>query len=125
MPTTEISNQKYKFRFGESADSGIYCKVTVYIRELQYDSGENYYDITYKYKLGADAASKFHHPFYHSGKNLFDDSVGGDILVKNSLSEKLVEYLCMDFADLKKICGRVAPEEYKKSVIQSIALLWD
>jgi hypothetical protein len=100
-----------------------YCDTTIKLKEIQYDEdpNQNYYDISYKHKLSnKNLTTQQAHPFY---KNMEDKS--GEIIKKNSLTEKLVEYLLMDFEELQKHSGKTPAETYKKRIMESISLLWD
>ena len=48
-----------------------------------------------------------------------------DVIVKNSLSEKLIEYLLMDYEELSKYSGHSTYEHFKSVVMMQIILAWD
>lgn len=49
----------------------------------------------------------------------------GNIIYKNTLTEQLIQYLCMSDEDLSLVSGNVHYEDYRLSIIKSIQLLWD
>ena len=57
--------------------------------------------------------------------NLETEHKEGIYVVKNSLTEKIVEYLLMDFSDLKKVSGMTTPQQYKILIIEMLTKLWD
>jgi hypothetical protein len=107
----------------ESEYNQNYCTTRIKVKELKYNNepAEIYYDISYKYRLNNQSlACELTHPFYDNKQDSH-----GEIIKKNSLTEKLVEYLLMNFADLKKETGQTSPLIYKLNVMKSISLLWD
>ena len=99
-----------------------YCKVKITINMENYDDNDWYYIIinfTYSSKK-----SHTYNPFY-GDTELFEDGDDKEIiLVKNSLSEKLVEYILMNLEDISKLSGRRTPQEYKSVVLTQAAIAW-
>ena len=96
-----------------------YCLVKVTVKVISYkDSKCKYYDITYENKY-ANKKSIFLHPLFDT------DSLDGEIIVKNPLTEKLVEFLLMDYKTLEKFSGNSTAQCYKGSIMRMISELWD
>tara|TARA_B100000242_G_C42901636_1_gene418168 strand:+ start:378 stop:692 length:315 start_codon:yes stop_codon:yes gene_type:complete len=47
--------------------------------------------------------------------------VNKDLLVKNELTQKMMDYLLMDDSELCKVTGTITPKDYKKSILLSLA----
>lgn len=110
------------------------CKMTINVEEKIYkhDKGEPHvYYIDYFYEfidvngyIKKNTISYKHPccPFYKfkDAENHYE----GDIVYKNDMIEKMVNYLLMPFDEIKKYSGTTCPKEFKKQVIQSISLFW-
>ena len=97
--------------------------------EKEYDVNKNtnskevYYDITYKHKLSnKKEETLLAHPFYGSENK---ENMEGEIITKNTLTDKLIEYLLMDLNELKKHTGKTTPLDYKRIIMNTITLMWD
>ena len=53
------------------------------------------------------------------------EHIDGDLIVKNSMSEKLIEYLLMGFDELEEFTGNSTPQGYKGNIMRAITYLWD
>jgi len=73
----------------------------------------SYYDITY---MSIDSSKT---PLAH-----LEEHQEGVYVIKNSLTEIMVEYLLMDYEELEKVCGKPS-QIYKISIIEMLAKLWD
>jgi hypothetical protein len=49
----------------------------------------------------------------------------GDTISANEMTEKMVEYLLMDFEELAKYSGNKSALSYKISLMRGITFLWD
>ena len=114
-------------------NSEIFCNTKIKVVEKE-SGGKIIYDIAYEYNcptlLSSDleivSRSKKSFPLFYSKKKLgsiIDEE--GVIVLKNSLTEKLVEYLLMDEDDLQKIIGTHWWMQYKIKVMESLAIFWD
>ena len=56
---------------------------------------------------------------------MLENNCDGEILYKNDLSEKIVEYLLMDDKELKNKTGFGTVWNYKASIMKMITHLWD
>ena len=111
------------FKFHNVFNESIWCKAHVKVTTKNYDNNDwYYYTIDFKYP---DKNSIHANPFKNY-KMFFDNGKNkDDVIVKNSLSEKLIEYLLMDFEELSKYSGNSTPEHYKAAVMMQIMLIWD
>lgn len=118
------------FRFFDIFDNreDVYCDVKIIV--IEKISGDvPIYDITYKYDIPYNSEEHFEkskraHPFFYS-KNITEDDKEGVIVFRNSLTEKLVEYLLMDKEDLEKISGNTWWVQYKIKIMETLAIFWD
>lgn len=104
-----------------------YLQINIIIKELNYNSEGCKYDISLSYLFDEKIAYSSR-TNYIKYLNLFDDDgnyYGGDIIHKNELTEKLVEYLLMTDEELQKYSGRITSDCYRINLIQSINLFWD
>jgi len=105
-----------------------YYNVKIIVKELVYNSGAEYYDISYEYEYIDDpdnVTSRIEtknkcHPFW---PNL--GSASGYIIKKNAMTAYMVIYLLMNYEELAKYSGNVSAQGYKRSIISSLALFWD
>jgi hypothetical protein len=114
--------ERYNANANANANAN-FCMTRVKVKEMQYNENEEeiYYDISYKHKLNNKSQKcEASHPFF---ENMEDRK--GEIIRKNSLTNKLVEYLLMSFEDLQKEIGQTAVLTYKLNIMKSISLLWD
>lgn len=86
------------------------------IKTIKYKEN-NYYLIKYNHSKPSTHIS---HPFYKSDH---EDSCQKHIILKNPLTDKLVEYLNMDFEVLSEYTGLSTPQCYKKKLMNFTASL--
>ena len=48
-----------------------------------------------------------------------------NLIQKNSMTEKLIEYLLMDESELSKFTGVITPKQYKLKILESLSLFAD
>ena len=92
------------------------CRIDINIKHLQYEGGDEYYNITYQY----DSDNKAH-PFYKNNKA----GINGTIVCKNDITKALVDYLLLEDIELAKLTGTTTPMTYRKQIIKSLDLFWD
>jgi len=106
-----------------------YYNIKIIVKEMEYENKKIYFDISYKYKFikSTDVAHfendriLIHaHPF---ANNM--DSADGDIIIKNEMTEKMIDYLLMDDEELLKNTGCSTVQRYRINIMKSITLLWD
>ena len=126
---TEIFNKSQTFRFHpfDSSDKSKWCDVTAIVRLIRYEDSSEYYYISYEYVFSNKNLKEREiddcHPFY--GNPELMEHIEGDLIVKNSMSEKLIEYLLMGFDELEAFTGRSTPQGYKGNIMRAITYLWD
>ena len=124
-----MSNNEVTFRFYpfDSCDKHKWCDVTANVKLIKYDNGTEYYYISYEYVFSDKNLTIGEidecHPFY--GNNDLIEHMEGDVLVKNSLSDKLVEYVLMGFDELSEFTGHSTPQGYKGNIMKAITYFWD
>ena len=108
-----------------------YCEMTVAVKEKRYTNPEDkvMYELSYSYRYIGEAAKLYnpfytHFPTYEDEKNMRPGS-DGEIIVKNGLTERLVQFLLMPCEELAPIIGFTYPEDYKIHILQMISRLWD
>ena len=124
MSDTENTFRFYPF---DSCEKHKWCDVTVNVKLIKYGDDVEYYYISYSYvfsdkRLGKDEIDESH-PFY--GHPEFMEHINGDIIVKNTMSEKIIEYLLMGFDELEEFTGRSTPQGYKGNIMRAITYFWD
>ena len=120
--TKELIGEK-NFEFENNFDSSCKCNALIKVELAKYDNNEWYY-YTFKFTYPNTNSIKAN-PFYCQPL-FFED--GGDkyeVIVKNSLSEKLIEYVLMEYDELSKYSGHSTPQHYKAVVMKQIMLAWD
>ena len=125
----EIFNKSQTFRFlpFDSSDKSKWCDVTTNVKLVRYEDLSEYYYISYEYVFSNKNLKEKEiddcHPFY--GNLELMDHINGDIIVKNSMSEQIIEYLLMGFDELEEFSGRSTPQGYKGNIMRAITYLWD
>lgn len=103
-----------------------YCNLRIAVIEMMYESGQVYYDISYYYTFSDETEkSKRAHPFFYNKKIIESDDINGVIIIKNKMTESMVEYLLMDADKLSKCIGNTWWIQYKIKIMESLNLLWD
>lgn len=119
-----------KNQYSETIDiDHLFCILDIQIKCLTYDSGKQFYDITYNWtyspwdKNGQNPALMLN-PFHNDIQFLTDHSEG-EIIYKNLLTDQLVKFLLLPIEELEQICGSVSPYEYQKSLLKMVSCIWD
>ena len=144
MPTEIISELTKVFKFYDIFDNDErnYCEVTINVKVLKYDNGNQYYDVSYSYsyinetgnteeflKIGSFNVQRSN-PFYYiycrrnDIHNIDGDSLEGVIVVKNSMTDEMIKYLLMEYKEMNNI-GTTWCVQYKVNVMHALALMWD
>jgi len=133
--TQVISTQTKTFKFTDEylLFNSSYYLTTITVKELKYENGQHYWDITYVNKFIPEphssqelnsAFEKDSHPFSGSNiKNFMDYQ--GDIVFKNPMTSIMIEYLLMDYDQLALVSGATTPQRYKKNIMWSLSYFWD
>ena len=96
----------------------INCNLSLEINLKTYDTQKQYYYIDYKWIYN----HIMDHPLYDD-KDFINSHNDGDIVYKNELTSKMIEYLIMDHTSMD--VGNSSPLIYKVQIIKSLSLLWD
>jgi len=81
---------------------------------------QSIYNICYVWEL----TSEDNHPFYKDQSFLVSHN-DGELISKNPLTDKLVEFLVMDNEALRQYSGRESPECYRRNIIKAITHFWE
>ena len=141
--TQIISNITKIFRFYDLFDNQetVWCDVSINVKQLNYQSGQEFYDITYNYVYSNnlhtltsndendenDENDKIYrtNPFYYKNTIITQDMLDGVIIAKNSMTDEMVKYLLMDFEELDKYIGNTWNVQYKANIMFALAFMWD
>ena len=121
-----------------------YCDMKIQVDIKRYTDGREYYDISYSYMYDertciineitndtsmVEMIEKHKtirtNPFYYHKSMIRDDSFLGVIVFKNTLTDKLVEYLLMSDKDLDSVSGNTWSVQYRANIMLTLALMWD
>lgn len=122
-----MQKQNKKFKFFDIFDNQekYFCFVDITVEEKS-SGGQIIYDITYNYEFSEGELSERAHPFFYSkNKNDSPEDLDGVIVVKNSLTEKMIEYLLMSEEELTPLIGNTWWIQYKIKIMQTLANFWD
>ena len=115
-------NQKsFKFTHPYDNNSDLYVTINITVTELFNTKYNKYYYNVYYDNIFSEGESTICHPLYNNYKTHLD----GDIVVKNKITEALVEYLLFDDQELSKYSGSTSVMSYRGAIMRNIANLWD
>lgn len=95
------------------------CQVNISITTKTYDDGKSFYEISYRYTFSTPHPG-YLHPFLEK-----EDSVEGDIIAKNPMTDEMIRHLLMEETELAKVSGHTDPVCYKVSIMRALSHLWD
>ena len=98
------------------------CVLNLSIEIKKYDNGKEYYYLSYLWNY--DNNDIKNHVLFEN-KKFIENSNDGDIILKNKLTDQLINFLIMNNQDLEQISGNSMPLDYKRSIIEAISLFWD
>jgi hypothetical protein len=104
----------------DNMNSNIKCEVKFSVRIEKYDNGNEYYYISYDILNGKINSA---HPFYNN--NSLMEHSEGDIVFKNDITEKIIEYMLLNDEDLSKYTGSTTSNFYRKNLMKTIAMFYD
>ena len=117
------------FEEGTKTVTRITVTLKYYAHEDRYYYYVNYDYTNFKeskeYKESDETDLLYCHPFYGFSKDRIASSKEGVIVVKNSMTETMINYLLMKDEELASQIGRAVPSAYKVNIIQSLDNLWD
>jgi len=94
--------------------------LTIEVDLKTYDDARQFYYIGYTWDKNGDDM----HPFEYDTA-FKTNHIDGEIIAKNELADKLIEFLTMSNSELEKVSGSVFVEDYRVQIMKSIALFWD
>ncbi len=107
------------------------CETKIKVVEKTHDDGKEFYNIMYEHThIEKDERIKCLNIEDIKNPNPFFDTpmiehFGGDIIVKNELTEVLIKFLTMADEELSKKSGNISAGIYRIQIMQSIANFWD
>jgi hypothetical protein len=104
-----------------------YCEVEITVQLRNHGRYEIYYNYSYHGNAGITYNPFWSHPMNRPVEQDTVLSMGheGDIIFKNSLTEKMIEYILMSDEALSEVTGHSMPENYRINVMRMLAMLWD
>jgi len=108
----------FKFTNPFSTLDTSFCMVTITVNEKTVNE-TSYFDITYTHTFHGDEASR---PFVEP---LDDDDKDGVIVVKNAMTQIMVDYLLAEPEELVKVSGHTTAQHYRTLIMKNLAQLWD
>ena len=108
-----------RFRFINEFDSSdnSYCNIIITVIEHLYNDGNTYYEINYEYEYNGLESSKM--------TICPEVTFNGVIILKNKMTEIMVEYLLADPKELSKVSGASTQQCYRTNIILSLDRMWD
>jgi len=108
-----------RFRFINEFDSSdnSYCNIIITVIEHVYNDGDTYYEINYEYEYNG----------LNSSKTTIcpEVTITGVTILKNKMTEIMVEYLLADSKELSKMSGASTHQYYRTNIISSLNKMWD
>ena len=119
-----IEERKNLIRFYSymNKDEDKYTDVNVTVIKKRYTNGSEYFDISYNYSYSPKNLSNEGHPFINTN---YVSHSEGEIILVNSMTSIMIEYLLMDLEELSKYIGNTEPTLYKINIMHSLAKFWD
>lgn len=109
--------KSFKFTNLFSSRDESFCMVHITVNEKTVD-GKTYFDIIYTHTFHGDEESR---PFVEPWD---DDDKDGVIVVKNAMTQIMVDYLLAEPEELVKVSGMSA-QQYRTIIMKNLSLLWD
>ena len=98
------------------------CRLSIEVWEkTSKESGRTFYHLDY---IWTYHKSLVDNPLFQD-KEFIENNMEGEIIVKNPMTQNMVELLVMSDKDLAKHSGNKEPKEYRLRIIKAISLFWD
>ena len=111
--------KSFKFTNQFSPRDESFCMVYITVNEKTI--GEKaYFDITYKHTFEGDEESR---PFVVPWGD--DDDKDGVIVIKNAMTQIMVDYLLAEPEELVKVSGTSTAQHYRTIIMKNLNQLWD
>lgn len=131
--TTEQKKFKFHDEYEVFNDKNPHYEVLITVTEKEYESGDQFYYIDYKYNF-ITSCEKSEEYNNKSRKNCFPFNrfnnkdttrYSGDIVKKNELTTILIKFLLMDDKELEKNTGNNTVQRYRSCIMESLTNFWD
>jgi hypothetical protein len=124
MSTQVVETKVGSFVREDCMDNNSQCRVSITIKTLQYECGNQYFDIRYTYHYtGNQATARQLVPF--KGDIDLETHSEGDIVKKNPMTEQMIAYLLAIDTKTSEISGHIMPTDYKSNIMVALAHFWD
>ncbi len=110
--------KSFKFTNPFSPRDTSFCMVYITVNEKTIDE-KTYFDITYTHTFHGDEESR---PFVEPWD---EDDKDGVIVVKNAMTQIMVDYLLAEPEDLVKVSGTSSAQQYRTIIMKNLSQLWD
>tara|TARA_B100000575_G_C23054390_1_gene606944 strand:- start:79 stop:483 length:405 start_codon:yes stop_codon:yes gene_type:complete len=130
--TTLYGKKKFRFYYLFQERSDIpWCDIEITVKMTAKGkevNGKEYYYISYKNTFSdIDNPELFQvnsaHPFHNNDE--LCEHLDGEIIIKNEMTDAMINYLLMDFDELSKYSGSSEPMHYKGMIMRMFTHLWD
>ena len=118
--STVLSVQHGQFTLEDLQDAQSTCTISVTANLLRYDSGGEFYHVSYSYVYGPGALARQLAP-----RSPGNTPLHLEIVCANTMTMAMVDHLLMSDEDLAKVSGHICPGDYKVGIMRALALLWD
>ena len=122
--TQITSTESNTFKLTDMMDESIYVIIKYTKTTKLYEDGRTYFYIDYK-NIESSSGKKINsaHPFFYEKK--YRMHVKGDIIFKNPMTTHLTNMMLLNDENLEKYSGTVTGQCYRKSLMKTIAILFD
>ena len=124
--TLSTIERTYRYYSQFNKDNNKYCDIIIKINEIQYENGDIFYELSYNYKFssGLNIFKNPLNPFLNHSPE-FKHHWEGDIIIKNTMTEQMVNYLVMSEEEMSTFTGSTTPLDYKLRIMICLSKLWD
>lgn len=111
--------KSFKFTNLFSPHDDSFCMVYIHVTERNIGE-KTYFDITYKHTFEGNEESR---PFVVPWGD--DDDKDGVIVIKNAMTQIMVDYLLAEPEELVKVSGTSTAQHYRTIIMKNLNQLWD
>jgi hypothetical protein len=129
-----VETRENTFKFYENErdsidDSSPYLEVKIIVTEKEYENKKRFYYVDYDYKI-ITKSDLCEAKSFNIFKNTFpfkndDCNSNGEVIYKNDLTSKIVDYLLMDDDELEKYTNNNTAQTYRSELMKALVSLWD
>ena len=132
--TQVIETRENTFKFYENErdcidDSSPYLEVKIIVTEKEYENKKRFYYVDYNYKIITKSdlcEAKSFNIFRNTFPFKNDDcNSNGEVIYKNELTSKMIDYILMDDEELEKYTNNNTAQTYRSELMKALVSLWD